>query len=133
MDAQIEDLARKALSLKDENTSTVWRLIGGAIVAIGVWWLKYQLDKKNAELAQLRLAARVAEVEAEKHAAEAELAGYTSVMQYHRALAAEALKRAKDLAEKAAAAEAAHRERVLKLRAVEENDWDTLNQIAGIR
>jgi sulfur carrier protein ThiS len=126
--SSIADLATKAQT----PPTWLWQVFGAVLLMLGVWWLKYQLSKTSAELAEAKTALALNNLKAQQALVAASVEADTVKRKEAEAAANEA--RAKVAAEeKALAAVAAeHALNVKKIAAVADKDWDALNKLAGV-
>jgi hypothetical protein len=54
LESLLSSLAKAALSSKDDTIAWPWKLLAGIVVAVGVFWLRWQLAQKEEELAHAR-------------------------------------------------------------------------------
>lgn len=132
LDTKIQDAAKIALDLATESKSWIWKLLGGALLALSLWYVRRQLDKKAAELAQTRAELELLKLEAQQMAVRAKLKELTDQASALEASANEMLAHAAVLEEEAKAAEERHENRVKALQTIKSGDWDALNKLAGV-
>ena len=133
LDQKIQDLAKMAQGVntaKTDNRAWIWQLIIGAVFAISLWYLRFQLSQKEKELAVaktqleiIRIDAQTALVQAKVDTAKADAEKLEAEAQQKviEAFASEA---------KIKEEIAAHEERKKKLEQIK--NFEDLNKIAGI-
>jgi len=133
LDQKIQDLAKLAQGVntaKTDNKSWIWQVIVGALFAISLWYLRFQLAQKEKELAAVK-------TELEGKRIDAQIALTQTKIDDANANAKKLQDEAQQKVMKAFASEAkikeeivAHEERKKKLAQIE--NFEDLNKIAGI-
>lgn len=123
----LQDLATTAKGLGDK--SWIWQLIGGILLAASLWYTKWQLDKKTAELAAAEAALEIQRLEAQQALVLSAVAGKQKECD---AAYAEAKKKLDEIhlgVLQMAAHTEANRSHLEQLDAIKSGDWDALNKM----
>lgn len=132
LDKKIDSVATLAQDLEKNPPSWIWKALGGLALAFVMGWIKWELNKKDDELA-------AAKNELEQMKLKAQQAQVNSQVESLENQRAELVKKAADAAAAVTAAEAdlasaqkVHADRVAKVQAIHDGDWDALNKLAGV-
>jgi len=129
LDTKIDELAAK----KQAPPSWIWAALGGLIFMFSVWWLKYLLSKKADELSKAKTELETMKIKAQQAAVAAQVESETAKRKAAEDAAREAANRVSVDEKVLAAAETEYRKSKAKLDAVADQDWASLNKMAGVR
>lgn len=131
---EIDDLIKKmALKAIEKQGAGFFAKLGFTIVLLlGLWYLRHLLDKKNAELAEAKTQAAWALIEANRQRVQAKLAENELVAKVALSKAELYEAEAATLTQQVKAGEAAYVERLARVDAVSDGDWEALNKLAGV-
>jgi len=133
IDNLIQSTINKAEANQKSDVNFIWKLAGGLVVACLVGWIKYLLTQKSKELAKVKTELEKTKLAASQTAANAVIEASEEKRVVLEKAAAEALMRATEQEAKVQIALDEHNLRWEKIKAVEKNDWETLNRLAGIK
>lgn len=128
LDKLLQALAQRGSQAQDKDNGLAWRIISLVLFLAGLFWVKYQMAKRDRELAEAR-------TELERQKLDADWQVYRAEVSRLDSTALELATNARDLAAKAldeqTSAEARFAEQKKTLAQVQ--NWDDLNRIAGVK
>lgn len=130
----IDNLIKKmAMTAIEKQGAGFFVKLGMAILLLlGLWYLKYRLDRKSEELARAKTELAHRDLEAHRARVQAENAESEAFAQTATKKALELEAQADQLLVEIRESEAAHVARVAKIDAIAEGDWEAINKLAGV-
>lgn len=134
LDQSISELAKKAAELgSQKDVPWYWKLAGSVLLAIWVWWLNSELQKKTRELSEARTQLEFERMNIERTVFLNKVRDIEN-----QKVSAEAAARVHLMAIKATEIELTkqeleHKQRVAAIQSIKSNDWDAINKLAGVK
>lgn len=132
LDQQLDTFIAKSKAAVSPDRSWVWKILGAVTLVIGALYIRYLLAQRSKELAAAKTALYLNRLDAENAVIQSQV---TIITGNRAALEKQLANRLSGIAfaEAALKMEAdKHATQVAKVTAVQANDWDALNKLAGV-
>lgn len=134
LDAQValaKQRAEQVASQKADGASLIFKVVTACLMILEVWWLKYQIHKKDEELEAAKALLEKKKVEEEAAAADAAMRALTKEAQMHVAAARARVTEVETALLKLAVMKRQNEARARQV--ADAKSWGDLNKLAGVR